>query len=126
MRVSPETPQETLNKEIANIFALVQCAIKQPQSQEDANRILAETKDLVEHYGVSSDHIKQRELNTLVDVRVAGKPDDIYPSIVLRPLQQPHGLPLNQRMDKFREVGRNLLENHYADCQTLYLACLRQ
>nr|VFK67789.1 MAG: Predicted naringenin-chalcone synthase [Candidatus Kentron sp. UNK]VFK73117.1 MAG: Predicted naringenin-chalcone synthase [Candidatus Kentron sp. UNK] len=117
LHLSREIPQKKLVDQIANVFSLVQCAIKQPQSQEDANRILAETRGMVEHYGVSPGYIKQRELGAMANVDISGSPNDIYPTVIPQPLQQPHGLPLDQRMEKFRDAGQVLLEAHYADCQ---------
>nr|VFJ56034.1 MAG: Predicted naringenin-chalcone synthase [Candidatus Kentron sp. FW] len=116
MRVSDEIPQETLLRETANLFALAQCAIRKPQSQEDADRILAESREMFQHYGISPDYIKQRELNSMASVRVTGRKDDRYPDVVPQPLQQPRGLLIDRRMERFREVAGNLLESHYAGC----------
>nr|VFJ98983.1 MAG: Predicted naringenin-chalcone synthase [Candidatus Kentron sp. H]VFJ99214.1 MAG: Predicted naringenin-chalcone synthase [Candidatus Kentron sp. H]VFK03865.1 MAG: Predicted naringenin-chalcone synthase [Candidatus Kentron sp. H] len=116
MRVSKEIPQEKLLEETANIFALTQCAIQQPKSQEAADRILAETREMVQHYGVSSGYINQREFNSMLDVRIIGGEDDTYPDVIPRPLQQPRGLPIHRRMEIFRKIAVNLLETHYAGC----------
>nr|VFK59099.1 MAG: Predicted naringenin-chalcone synthase [Candidatus Kentron sp. TC] len=116
MRPCQEIPQETLIEEMTNIFALVQCATRRPQSQEDANRILAETKEIIRHYGVSPDHIKQRGFNTMVNVKITNNRNNIYPNVIPQPLQQPSGLPLGERMKEFEKVAIDLLEKHYADC----------
>nr|VFJ75841.1 MAG: Predicted naringenin-chalcone synthase [Candidatus Kentron sp. FW] len=116
MRLGEGIPQETLLRETANVFALVQCAIQKPESQEAANRILIETREMVRHYGVSAGYIKQRQANAMENVEITDEEDDIYPDILPRPLQQPRGLPISERMEKFRKAVNGLLEQHYADC----------
>nr|VFK19138.1 MAG: Predicted naringenin-chalcone synthase [Candidatus Kentron sp. LPFa] len=119
MRVSREIPQKKLIEQTANVFALAQCAIQRPESQAAADRILAETREMVEHYGVSAGYINQREFSSLLDVEVIGGEGDTYPDVIPRPLQQPCGLPLDQRMEKFRKVATNLLNAHYAGCDEI-------
>nr|VFK59144.1 MAG: Predicted naringenin-chalcone synthase [Candidatus Kentron sp. TUN]VFK67725.1 MAG: Predicted naringenin-chalcone synthase [Candidatus Kentron sp. TUN] len=89
MRVSQAIPQEKLLKETANLFALVQSAIQRPQSQAAADRILAEAREMIQHYGVSSNQIKQREFNSMVNVDVTNGNNAVYPDVIPQPLQQP-------------------------------------
>jgi len=113
LRVSDEIPQETLIEETAKLFALTRCATERPQSQEAADRILAEAREMVQYYGVSSDYVSQRELNTMANVRITGAADDRYPDVLPQPLQQPRGLTIDRRMEKYKALLNGLLETHY-------------
>ena len=114
----PQFPQHQLLEYMAWVMASAQCAKRHVTSKAEANRIGVEIREQVYRYGVSADHIRQRQCSLLGHPEK--RPD---PGTALRELpelfkdieENPQGAPLDQRMAFYDDLVSRFLRVRYAE-----------
>ena len=114
----PRLPQNHLLEYMSWFMAAAQCAKRRVTSKAEANRIGSEIREQVYRYGVSAEHIRQRQCSLLGHLG-----EDPDPPATLRELpelfknleERPQGASLDKRMAFYDDLVSRFLRVRYAE-----------